>query len=166
MVPVSFGVPPLVRVIIRRIQKEDIRKQKKMNPSALSVLLLLADPVWHVEYPKSFCVVKGSTTTIPCSFTYPVYPQLPGGLPGVNRVVWCTNHEICQGITPSVYDSNKPNDNRDLTIGNTGNYTCSLDPSKKKRSLPCSLLVEADELAGLLRWSFVLLWTRPGTELS
>jgi len=34
---------------------------------------------------------------------------------------------------------------RDLTMGNTGNYTCSLDPSRKKRSLPCSLLVEADE---------------------
>ncbi|CAL8299090.1 unnamed protein product [Gadus morhua 'NCC'] len=30
-----------------------------------------ADPDWHVEYPDSFCVVEGSTATIPCSFTHP-----------------------------------------------------------------------------------------------
>ncbi|CAL8354384.1 unnamed protein product [Arctogadus glacialis] len=58
----------------------------KMNPWTLSVLLLLAgplgaDPDWHVEYPDSFCVVEGSTATIPCSFTH------PAGL-RVNRVVW------------------------------------------------------------------------------
>uniref|UniRef100_A0A8C5CLM7 Ig-like domain-containing protein n=1 Tax=Gadus morhua TaxID=8049 RepID=A0A8C5CLM7_GADMO len=57
-----------------------------------------ADPDWHVEYPDSFCVVEGSTTTIPCSFTH------PAGL-RVERVVWCTNNEFCHSSTPNVYDS-------------------------------------------------------------
>ncbi|CAL8249842.1 unnamed protein product [Boreogadus saida] len=75
----------------------------KMNPWTLSVLLLLAgplgaDPDWHVEYPASFCVVEGSTATIPCSFTHPT------GL-RVERVVWCPNHTICHLTTPNVYDS-------------------------------------------------------------
>ena len=56
-----------------------------------------------MEYPDSFCVVEGSTTTIPCSFTH------PAGLwvERVERVVWCPNHEICQGSTTNVYDSSK-----------------------------------------------------------
>ncbi|XP_059909248.1 uncharacterized protein LOC132458889 isoform X3 [Gadus macrocephalus] len=75
----------------------------KMNPWTLSVLLLLAgplgaDPDWHVEYPDSFCVVEGSTATIPCSFTH------PAGL-RVKRVVWCHNHEFCQRHVYFGYDS-------------------------------------------------------------
>ncbi|XP_059909391.1 myeloid cell surface antigen CD33-like [Gadus macrocephalus] len=63
----------------------------KMNPWTLSVLLLLAgplgaDPDWHVEYPDSFCVVEGSTATIPCSFTHPARVK-------VGRVVWRFNYE-------------------------------------------------------------------------
>ncbi|CAL8349813.1 unnamed protein product [Boreogadus saida] len=87
----------------------------KMNPLTLSVLLLLAgplgaDPDWHVEYPDSFCVVEGSTATIPCSFT------LPAGL-RVERVVWCPDHGICQGTTRNVYDSNVRADSRFLYLG-------------------------------------------------
>ncbi|XP_030214660.1 B-cell receptor CD22-like isoform X2 [Gadus morhua] len=88
----------------------------KMNPWTLSALLLLAgplgvDPDWHVEHPDSFCVVEGSTAIIPCSFTH------PAGL-RVNRVVWCPNHEICQGTTPNVYDSsNVRADSRFLYLG-------------------------------------------------
>ncbi|CAL8299051.1 unnamed protein product [Gadus morhua 'NCC'] len=91
-------------------------EQMKMNPWTLSALLLLAgplgvDPDWHVEHPDSFCVVEGSTAIIPCSFTH------PAGL-RVNRVVWCPNHEICQGTTPNVYDSsNVRADSRFLYLG-------------------------------------------------
>ncbi|XP_030214676.1 sialoadhesin-like [Gadus morhua] len=84
----------------------------KMNPWTLSVLLLLAgplgaDPDWHVEYPDSFCVVEGSTATIPCSFTHPAGHR-------VERVVWCTNQVFCNDITstPNVYDSNVRADSR------------------------------------------------------
>ncbi|CAL8249824.1 unnamed protein product [Boreogadus saida] len=88
----------------------------KMNPWNLSVLLLLAgplgaDPDWHVEHPDSFCVVEGSTATIPCSFTHPT------GL-RVKRVVWCPNHTICHLTTPNVYDSsNLRADSRFLYLG-------------------------------------------------
>ncbi|CAL8239304.1 unnamed protein product [Gadus morhua 'NCC'] len=85
----------------------------KMNPWTLSVLLLLAgplgaDPDWHVEYPDSFCVVEGSTATIPCSFTHPKVHRRTGVVLPVNRVVWCRNHEYCldpKANVFNVYDS-------------------------------------------------------------
>ncbi|XP_056448577.1 muscle M-line assembly protein unc-89-like isoform X1 [Gadus chalcogrammus] len=83
----------------------------KMNPRTLSVLLLLAgplgaDPDRHVEYPDSFCVVEGSTATIPCSFTHPAVHKDTGVVvERVERVVWCPNHPICHLTTPNVYDS-------------------------------------------------------------
>ncbi|XP_030214635.1 sialoadhesin-like isoform X2 [Gadus morhua] len=83
----------------------------KMNPRTLSVLLLLAgplgaDPDWHVEYPDSFCVVEGSTTTIPCSFTHPAVHKRTGAVvERVERVVWCPDHPICHLTTPNVYNS-------------------------------------------------------------
>ncbi|XP_068999880.1 uncharacterized protein [Embiotoca jacksoni] len=50
-----------------------------------------------VNYPfTSTCAVTGSTVILRCTFT---------PLKQVIRVVWCKNHEICQGQTPSVYDS-------------------------------------------------------------
>ncbi|CAL8354536.1 unnamed protein product [Arctogadus glacialis] len=104
----------------------------KMNPWTLSVLLLLAgplgaDPDWHVEYPDSFCVVEGSTATIPCSFTH------PAGL-RVQRVVWCPNHEICHGTTPNVYDSSKVRaDSRFLYLGDlVGNCTLKIIKTVKR----------------------------------
>ncbi|CAL8354538.1 unnamed protein product [Arctogadus glacialis] len=95
----------------------------KMNPWTLSVLLLLAgplgaDPGWHVEYPDSFCVVEGSTATIPCSFTHPKVHRRTGVVLPVQRVVWCPDHEICHGTTPNVYDSsNVRADSRFLYLG-------------------------------------------------
>ncbi|XP_077384145.1 uncharacterized protein LOC144022860 [Festucalex cinctus] len=50
----------------------------------------------EVHYSPVTCAMRGSTVTLPCSFT-PVIP--------VVRVRWCVNHPICQGITPSVYES-------------------------------------------------------------
>uniref|UniRef100_A0A3P8T0X3 Ig-like domain-containing protein n=1 Tax=Amphiprion percula TaxID=161767 RepID=A0A3P8T0X3_AMPPE len=54
-----------------------------------------------VNYKHSdICAVRGSTVTLPCTFTPPYEISR-----GVVRVVWCKNHEICQGGTPSVYNS-------------------------------------------------------------
>ncbi|CAL8234658.1 unnamed protein product, partial [Boreogadus saida] len=103
----------------------------KMNPWTLSVLLLLAgllgaDPDWHVEYPASFCVVEGSTATIPCSFT------LPAGL-RVRRVVWCPDHLICHLTTPNVYDSSILwADSRFLYLGDL-NGSCTLKINKTEK---------------------------------
>ncbi|CAL8354492.1 unnamed protein product [Arctogadus glacialis] len=100
----------------------------KMNPWTLSVLLLLAgplgaDPDWHVEYPESFCVVEGSTATIPCSFAH------PAGL-RVNRVVWCHNHEFCQRHVYFGYDSsNVRADSRFLYLGDLVR-NCTLNITK------------------------------------
>ena len=86
-----------------------------------------ADPDWGVEYPDSFCVVEGSTATIPCSFT------LPAGL-GVKRVVWCPNHPICQGTTPKVYDSSEVRaDSRFLYLGDlVRNCTLKIIKTEKR----------------------------------
>ncbi|XP_028437471.1 uncharacterized protein LOC114557936 isoform X2 [Perca flavescens] len=58
----------------------------------------------RVNYPDPVCGIKGSTITLPCSFT-------PLESVEIIRVVWCKNHEICQGTTPSVYDSESNNNN-------------------------------------------------------
>ncbi|CAL8236426.1 unnamed protein product [Boreogadus saida] len=96
----------------------------KMNPWTLSVLLLLAgplgaDPGWHVEYPDSFCVVEGSTATIPCSFTHPKVDKWTGAVVDrVERVVWCPNDRRCHLNTPNVYNSsNLRADSRFLYLG-------------------------------------------------
>uniref|UniRef100_A0A8C5CPN8 Ig-like domain-containing protein n=1 Tax=Gadus morhua TaxID=8049 RepID=A0A8C5CPN8_GADMO len=49
-----------------------------------------------MAYPDSFCVVEGSTATIPCSFTHPKVHERTGVVvERVERVVWCTNNEFC-----------------------------------------------------------------------
>ncbi|XP_032415206.1 uncharacterized protein LOC116717733 isoform X2 [Xiphophorus hellerii] len=56
----------------------------------------------------STCAVRGSTVILPCYFT-PLKSFSPEGrqIPlRIVRVRWCKNHPICQGTTPSVYDSN------------------------------------------------------------
>ncbi|CAL8249512.1 unnamed protein product [Boreogadus saida] len=110
----------------------------KMNPRTLSVLLLLAgplgaDPDWHVEYPESFCVVEGSTATIPCSFTHPKVAL-------VGHVAWCPNHMFCHcpmfcyGTTPDVYNSsNVRADSRFLYLGDlVGNCTLKIIKTEKQ----------------------------------
>ncbi|XP_029957754.1 uncharacterized protein LOC115396180 isoform X2 [Salarias fasciatus] len=71
-------------------------------------LLLSAAEVPNIIYPfTSTCAVEGSTLTLPCSFTpltsvtvwrKTIYLKIV-------RVVWCRNHQICNGETPTVYDS-------------------------------------------------------------
>ncbi|XP_025766929.1 sialic acid-binding Ig-like lectin 10 [Oreochromis niloticus] len=77
------------------------------------LLFLLAGAVGQtVIYPlTSTCAVRGSTVTLPCIFT-PRKSFSDGGkeVPlKIVRVRWCKNHEICQGGTPSVFDSNSAN---------------------------------------------------------
>ncbi|CAL8354565.1 unnamed protein product [Arctogadus glacialis] len=113
----------------------------KMNPWTLSVLLLLAgplgaDPDWHVEYPDSFCVVEGSTATIPCSFTHPAVHKGTGVV--VERVVWCPNLWVCLLNTPkgspNGYDSSKVRaDSRFLYLGDlVGNCTLKIIKTVKQ----------------------------------
>ncbi|XP_068507821.1 uncharacterized protein [Syngnathus scovelli] len=86
----------------------------------VSALLLLAGSALAVErvrYSPVECAVRGSTVTLPCSFTT-IMP--------VVRVVWCVNHPICHGTVPSVYDSKKPNKNKRFVYLGDYNSNCTL----------------------------------------
>ncbi|XP_078027484.1 uncharacterized protein LOC117266059 isoform X2 [Epinephelus lanceolatus] len=77
-------------------------------------MFLLAGAVGQsVNYPRSVCAMKGSTVTLPCTFKTLASVTENGKevLIKINRVVWCPNHEICQGGTPSVYDSKSDKNN-------------------------------------------------------
>ncbi|KAG7233911.1 hypothetical protein INR49_006427 [Caranx melampygus] len=82
-------------------------------------------------------LLAGSTVTLPCTFT----PQsVRNGKPvsvKIIRVVWCKDHGICQGTTPSVFDSesrtNKPIDHRYSYLGDKeGNCTLQITDVQKK----------------------------------
>ncbi|XP_026040597.1 myeloid cell surface antigen CD33-like isoform X1 [Astatotilapia calliptera] len=78
-----------------------------------SFVFLLAGAVAQtVVYPfTSTCAVRGSTVTLPCTFTpRKSFSDGQREVPlKIVRVRWCKNHAICQGSTPSVYDSNSAN---------------------------------------------------------
>ncbi|KAF1388562.1 hypothetical protein PFLUV_G00091580 [Perca fluviatilis] len=64
-----------------------------------------------VNYPDPVWAVKGSTVTLPCSFT-PLKSVIDNGrevVIEVVRVAWCKSPHICQTGTPSVYDSESNN---------------------------------------------------------
>ncbi|XP_074510517.1 B-cell receptor CD22-like [Sebastes fasciatus] len=100
-------------------------------------MLLLAGAVGHgVNYPDPGCAVKGSTVTLPCAFT-PVESVRDNGrevLIEIIRVIWCRNHEFCQGPTPSVYDSELTNNNpRYRYLGDMkGNCTLQITDVQKE----------------------------------
>uniref|UniRef100_A0A668VGB4 Ig-like domain-containing protein n=1 Tax=Oreochromis aureus TaxID=47969 RepID=A0A668VGB4_OREAU len=78
-----------------------------------SFMFLLAGAVGQtVIYPlTSTCAVRGSTVTLPCTFTprksfNDGWREVPLK---IVRVRWCKNHEICHGSVPSVFDSNSAN---------------------------------------------------------
>ena len=88
-----------------------------------------------MEYPDSFCVVEGSTATIPCSFTHPTVHKKTGErVERVERVVWCPDHQICQLTIPNVYDSsNLRADSRFLYLGDrVGNCTLKIIKTVKR----------------------------------
>uniref|UniRef100_A0A3P9CKR7 Immunoglobulin V-set domain-containing protein n=1 Tax=Maylandia zebra TaxID=106582 RepID=A0A3P9CKR7_9CICH len=65
-----------------------------------------------VVYPfTSTCAVRGSTVTLPCTFTpRKSFSDGQREVPlKIVRVRWCKNHVLCLGSTPSVYDSNPAN---------------------------------------------------------
>ncbi|XP_039974055.1 uncharacterized protein LOC120784364 isoform X2 [Xiphias gladius] len=83
-----------------------------------------------VNYSGAVCAVKNSTVTLPCTFK-PFESLIEDGrqvFPQVIRVRWCKNHEICQGTTPSVYNSDsKYNDPRYRYLGDMkGNCTLQI----------------------------------------
>ncbi|XP_026040815.1 uncharacterized protein LOC113032244 isoform X2 [Astatotilapia calliptera] len=78
-----------------------------------SFMFLLAGAVAQtVVYPfTSTCAVRGSTVTLPCTFTpRKSFSDGQREVPlKIVRVRWCKNHVLCQGSMPSVYDSNSAN---------------------------------------------------------
>uniref|UniRef100_A0A8C5CY69 Immunoglobulin domain-containing protein n=1 Tax=Gadus morhua TaxID=8049 RepID=A0A8C5CY69_GADMO len=108
-----------------------------------------ADPDWHVEYPDSFCVVEGSTATIPCSFTHPMVKEAitapPAGL-RVERVVWCANLEFCWHPVYNGYDSNSVlTSSRFLYLGDlVGNCTLNITKMLKRDAATYRFRIETN----------------------
>uniref|UniRef100_UPI003AAEFE5A CD276 antigen-like n=1 Tax=Centroberyx gerrardi TaxID=166262 RepID=UPI003AAEFE5A len=105
-----------------------------------------------VKYPDPICAVKGSTVTIPCSFTPRKEFEQQGRrvLLRIVRVVWCQNHTICHGSTPSVYDSNSTRNNpRYRYLGDLrGNCTLQIMDIKLRDSKSHHFRMEADNSKG------------------
>nr|XP_057909621.1 B-cell receptor CD22-like isoform X2 [Doryrhamphus excisus] len=109
------------------------------------VVLLLTGSVGvaaRVRYhPSAVCAVKGSTVTIGCTFT-PIMEVI--------RVVWCINHLICHGSTPSVYDSAKPSyGSRYQYLGDLeGNCTLRIHDVREADSRTFRFRMEAADALG------------------
>ncbi|XP_034005394.1 uncharacterized protein LOC117497536 isoform X2 [Trematomus bernacchii] len=68
----------------------------------------------RVNYPGPVCAVKGSKVTLPCTFSTLKSVKDKDGrevLIEIQRVVWCQDHRICHGSTPSVYNSESERNN-------------------------------------------------------
>ncbi|XP_035862239.1 uncharacterized protein LOC118496097 [Sander lucioperca] len=99
--------------------------------------LLLAGALGQsVNYPHTVWAMKGSTVLLPCSFTPPKSVNDNGTevLIEIIRVVWCKNHPIRHGSTPSVYDSeSNNNDPRYRYLGNKkGDCTLQITDLQKE----------------------------------
>uniref|UniRef100_A0A8C9XW39 Ig-like domain-containing protein n=1 Tax=Sander lucioperca TaxID=283035 RepID=A0A8C9XW39_SANLU len=103
-----------------------------------------------VNYPGPVCGVKGSTITLPCSFTplKSVYDNGREVLIEVVRVVWCKNHETCFGETPSVYDSeSNNNDPRYRYLGDKkGDCTLQISDLQEKDDATFRFRVETNDV--------------------
>ncbi|XP_038568325.1 uncharacterized protein LOC119898207 [Micropterus salmoides] len=113
-------------------------------------LLMLTGAVGQsVNYPAPVCAVTGSTVTLLCTFT----PLRFVGQDGrevsteIIRVVWCQNHQICQGSTPSVFDSSSGNNNpRYKYLGDKkGNCTLQITDVQKEDEATLRIRIEADD---------------------
>ncbi|XP_053183696.1 uncharacterized protein LOC128366960 [Scomber japonicus] len=114
--------------------------------------LLAGAAAADVNYPEPVCAVRGSTVVLPCTFT-PRSSFTQGGrqVPlKVIRVLWCVNHEICDDITSSVYDSASPTANpRYKYLGDmTGNCTLQISNIQMNDSTTFRFRMEADDRAG------------------
>ncbi|XP_035861697.1 sialoadhesin-like [Sander lucioperca] len=104
----------------------------------------------RVNYPDPVCGVKGSTVLLPCSFT-PLESLYDNGREvwiEIIRVVWCQNHEICQGTTPSVYDSKSNiNNSRYRYLGDKKrNCTLQISDLQKEDNATLRFRMEADDV--------------------
>ncbi|XP_039669412.1 sialoadhesin-like isoform X1 [Perca fluviatilis] len=102
-----------------------------------------------VNYPDPVCGIKGSTVTLPCSFT-PLKPVSDNGrevLIEIIRVIWCKNHELCVFTTPSVYDSeSNNNDPRYRYLGDKkGNCTLQISDLQKEDDATFRFRMEAND---------------------
>ncbi|GAA6232415.1 uncharacterized protein LOC108889892 [Lates japonicus] len=105
-----------------------------------------------VNYPRPVCAVKRSTVTLPCTFT-PHKSFIEDGREyslRIVRVVWCRNHEICHGSTPSVYDSESKNNNpRYQYLGDKkGNCTLQIRDIQREDEATFRFRMEANHSAG------------------
>lgn len=131
--------------------------EREPESSVVNVLQLCLDPGavgQSVDYPGPFCAVKGSTVTLRCTFT-PLrsFRDLNGreALLEVIRVRWCQNHEICQGSTPSVYDSQPQNNNhpRYQYLGDLkGNCTLQIRDVQKEDDAVLRFRMEVNHTLG------------------
>ncbi|XP_063736889.1 B-cell receptor CD22-like isoform X2 [Eleginops maclovinus] len=102
-----------------------------------------------VNHPGPVCGVKGSTLTLPCTFST-LKSVSEGGrevLVKIQRVVWCQNHAICQGSTPSVYDSEseRRSNPRYRYLGDKeGNCTLQITDLQETDDATLRFRVEAD----------------------
>ncbi|XP_053183699.1 B-cell receptor CD22-like [Scomber japonicus] len=116
------------------------------------MLLLAGAAAVAVNYPEPVCAVRGSTVVLPCTFTpRSSFTQDGRQVPlKVIRVLWCVNHEICDDITSSVYDSASPTANpRYKYLGDmTGNCTLQISNIQMNDSATFRFRMEADDRAG------------------
>ncbi|XP_067367281.1 sialoadhesin-like isoform X2 [Channa argus] len=109
--------------------------------------------VQNVTYPDPVCAVKGSTVTLPCTFKPLGFITDSTGrhlLLQVIKVRWCQNHQICQGTTPSVYDSQSQNNNpRYEYLGDLkGNCTLQIRDLQKEDEATLRFRMEMNHIAG------------------
>ncbi|XP_038568331.1 uncharacterized protein LOC119898217 [Micropterus salmoides] len=114
-------------------------------------LLMLTGAVGQsVNYPAPVCAVTGSTVTLLCTFT-PLRSVVWDGIEvstEIIRVVWCRNHQLCQGSTPSVFDSSSGNNNpRYKYLGDKkGNCTLQITDVQKEDEATLRFRIEADDI--------------------
>ncbi|KAM8734002.1 sialoadhesin-like isoform 2-T3 [Acanthopagrus schlegelii] len=117
-----------------------------------SFMFMLAGAVGQsVNYPPPVCAVKGSTVTLPCTFT-PLQIDVDGRRVPLKiiKVRWCQKHPVCQGSTPSVYDSDSTsNDPRYKYLGDKkGNCTLQITDVRGEDDETFRFRVEADDNRG------------------
>lgn len=102
---------------------------------------------FSVNYPAPICALKGSTVTLLCTFR----PLLGEKRIKIIRVRWCKNHLICQGSTPSVYDSNSETgvNPRYKYLGDkTGNCTLQITDVQTDDEATLRFRMEAEDSSG------------------
>lgn len=105
-----------------------------------------------VNYPPPVCAVKGSTVTLPCTFTPIQSVDVDGRKVPIEivRVCWCQKHEICHGSTPTVYDSDSTtNDPRYKYLGDKkGNCTLQITDIREEDEETFVFRMEANDHRG------------------